>query len=344
MWFILFLAIGSLTIQAELVDHLQSTYDKPTLIVYCVHASFIFVLFGEYYRYLKRNGIAMKYYGIMSWANVSSYFLTSTQLIGKPFPHVLFMSFLLVSLYNVSTWFWYLAIDFTSTNELTAIFNTGTCFAYIFSIIFVNEPMVLRKWFGVLLCMLGICLIALVGYSGGESADSHLYGNFLGLVGAILYGLYDTLYFKYAVPAVPNAQFSYFFTGLMGISSLFTFWVPVAINNISGKEPLVVPTDYELFILVLVIGFGVLFDTLFFQLISMTSPTIAAAGILLSIPSVLICDLVLLKTVLTWNMVFGSAVLCLGFYILHMEEFHVTTEYQELELEPVPIYPLRHAS
>eukprot|EP00834_Sanchytrium_tribonematis_P002740 NODE_91_length_21557_cov_0.766660.p6 type:complete len:360 gc:universal NODE_91_length_21557_cov_0.766660:8895-7816(-) len=334
MWFVLFGAILSVTIQTEMAGYLQGFYNKPTFIVYCVHGSFVLVLLSEYIQFLIRKGHSLSFKLITSKAHIYSYIQECLDYMSdRSFSQILWTSAWLVTLYNLCTYFWYLAIVHTTTNELTAIFNSGTCFAYIFSILLIGEKSMLRKWFGVLLSMSGVCIIALVGY---ESEESHLYGNFLGLIGAILYGLYENLYYLNAVnPSKPSSQFSFFFTGLMGISSFFTFWIPIAINSATGEEIFEFPTLYEFSILSIVVFTGVLFDTLFFQLISMTSPTIAAAGCLLSIPSVLLCDIALQKSNLSWNMIIGSIVLCLGFYILHLEEFQTNTDYEPVELETV---------
>ena len=321
-------AIVTLSLQTELVKILQSTYDKPTFIVYCVHASFMLVLIMEYIRYLRKNHIPLALYHLLNKNNILEYFEDCLLIMGCSFNRVLMISFLLVSLYNISTLFWYWAVDYTSTNELTAIFNSGTCFAYIFSILIVNETSSIRKWSGVLVSLSGLYIIALVG---NNATGNHLYGNFLGLLGAILYGLYDTLYFKYAVPSIPSKQFSYFFTGMMGLSSCTTFWIPVLYNHLNSKEIFEIPSPSQFILLCLVILTGVAFDTLFFQLISLTSPTIASAGILLSIPSVILCDVLFFNMVITWNMIIGSIILILGFFILHYEAFN--TPYEQVDIE-----------
>eukprot|EP00835_Amoeboradix_gromovi_P005337 NODE_492_length_7766_cov_0.167210.p2 type:complete len:332 gc:universal NODE_492_length_7766_cov_0.167210:5757-6752(+) len=324
MFLILFLAITSVTIQTEAAEYLQSTYNKPMFIVYCVHASLICVLVSGFINYLRNRHISVNFRVVFCSRNIFRYFEESCVLINLPFSQVFGLSIVLVTLYNISTWSWYLAISYTTASELTAVFNTNTCFAYVFSIILLKEKSVASKWLGVCLCIIGVSLITFLDCS---LSINNLLGNFIGLAGAILYGLYETLYFKFAVPINKSAQFSYFFTGLMGISSVLTFWIPLLLC-----EAFELPNSNELMILMIVVLSGMVFNTLFFRLISMTSPTIAAAGLLLGIPSISICEFVLGKGSYSWNLMLGTLILCMGFYILHSEELKISKNYEQLDL------------
>jgi len=151
---------------------------------------------------------------------------------------------------------WYVAINLTSTSDLTAIYNCSAFFAYAFSIPLLNDKFRWDKMIAVLVAVSGVFIIA-YGDSGketdgekpdGSSGDfkNRTLGNLIIGVGSILYGLYEVLYKKYACPPEGTSPgrgmvFAMTFGSLMGCFTLFVLWIPLPIFHITGIETFMMP-------------------------------------------------------------------------------------------------------
>lgn len=149
-----------------------------------------------------------------------------------------------------------MAINLTSTSDLTAIYNCSAFFAYAFSIPLLNDKFRWDKMIAVLVAVSGVFIIA-YGDSGketdgekpdGSSGDfkNRTLGNLIIGVGSILYGLYEVLYKKYACPPEGTSPgrgmvFAMTFGSLMGCFTLFVLWIPLPIFHITGIETFMMP-------------------------------------------------------------------------------------------------------
>lgn len=151
---------------------------------------------------------------------------------------------------------WYVAINLTSTSDLTAIYNCSAFFAYAFSIPLLNDKFRWDKMIAVLVAVSGVFIIA-YGDSGqkkpggkpdGSGVDfkNRTLGNIIIGVGSVLYGLYEVLYKKYACPPEGTSPgrgmvFAMTFGSLMGCFTLLVLWIPLPILHITGLETFVMP-------------------------------------------------------------------------------------------------------
>lgn len=246
---------------------------------------------------------------------------------------------LLSLLYTLTNYLWYLALNYTSVAEVTAIFNSNwfahsmhqllriwnSFFAYLFSIVFLKEPVTARRILAVFLSIFGVCAIAFQDrfhatetsihtidsspvFNGGE----RLLGRCLSLLASMLYGLYEIMYAKFAVPKqTVNGSSSLFLanqiTGFIAscihqirIYRSFHLLVPMAAINCSSlfrfnrqsganfTRQLTVITGLETFELphgriaafVLLNAFtSVVYNSLFMLTIVLTSPVYASIGV-----------------------------------------------------------------
>jgi drug/metabolite transporter (DMT)-like permease len=80
------------------------------------------------------------------------------------------------------------SLNFTTIAHSLALTNTAPVFVTIFSAWFLHEPIARRKWFGVLVTVLGIGV--LVGFEPHWS-DRMLIGDGLALIAGVMYALYS---------------------------------------------------------------------------------------------------------------------------------------------------------
>ncbi|KAK0549009.1 hypothetical protein OC844_006933, partial [Tilletia horrida] len=93
---------------------------------------------------------------------------------------------------------WYAAVPMTSMADITAIYNTFSVFALVFSVFFLGESWEKRKVLSVGLASFGVAIVAY----GGSSPDSKertefsnpLLGSLLALLGALTMGAYEVIF------------------------------------------------------------------------------------------------------------------------------------------------------
>ncbi|KAI9189776.1 hypothetical protein H9P43_001209 [Blastocladiella emersonii ATCC 22665] len=221
---------------------------------------------------------------------------------------------------------WYGAVSMTSMTSVTAIYNTSSFFAYVFSVLFAvdGERFAFRKMAAVSLSLVGIAVIAAgtapVPPEEGVAAvvpAATLAGDAMALLGAATYGLYEALYKKYAVPPRPTVAFANFITGMIGVMTLLVLWIPIPLLDAAGVEPFALPTREQFGALAAIALMGLMFNASFMLVIAFTSPVMAAVGIMLTIPCIALADLAL-GTVASIPLAtgIGSLLICIGFVVL----------------------------
>ncbi|KAI7895988.1 uncharacterized protein EV154DRAFT_476714, partial [Mucor mucedo] len=89
-----------------------------------------------------------------------------------PLGFILKTSLCLSILLTLPSYIWYLSVNLTTMSNLTAIYNTGCFFAYLFSIIMLHDRIVGAKVGAVLLCMLGVLAMACWPQGTDDSGDN----------------------------------------------------------------------------------------------------------------------------------------------------------------------------
>lgn len=127
---------------------------------------------------------------------------------GISFQSFLIRAVLLSIALNLPSYLWYAAMGWITPAEITAIFNTSCFTAYIFSIILLGEQSNALKLLAVTLSFVGVSMISFGTDDGNEpsSADGkdakahfmHVLFAFVTFLGAVIFGLYEVLYKKYA--------------------------------------------------------------------------------------------------------------------------------------------------
>lgn len=177
--------------------------------------------------------------------------LTSRESQKSPVPYILKKTAFVTTALTVAGASWYLAVDYTSASDLTAIYNCSAFFAYAFSIPLLHEKLRFDKVFSVVVAIAGV-LIIVYGDAGtkqddeNEEASNRTLGNIIIGIGSVLYGLYEVLYKKLACPPEGTSPgrgmiFAMTFGSLIGCFTLFVLWIPLPILHLTGLETFELP-------------------------------------------------------------------------------------------------------
>lgn len=231
-------------------------------------------------------------------------------------------------LFMIPSYLWYTCVAMTSMANLTAIYNTSCFFAYLFSVLLLNEAIVMNKILAVFLSLFGVAIISLTTRSEGENmaldpesgrTPISLLGDILALLGAALYGFEEVVYKKYASPKVHSIVFANTLTGLMGVVTFTMLWIPIPLLHWTGHEIFELPTLRQFSSILLVAAMGLIYNGCFMIVVSQTSPVFAAVGIMATIPLVALTDWILFSQAVGWGNIVGGLSILVGFGILVRE-------------------------
>lgn len=221
---------------------------------------------------------------------------------------------------------WYVAINLTTTSDITAIYNCSAFFAYAFSVPLLREPFRWDKSLSVIMAMIGVFIVA---YGGERSESKHdsemfphrLFGNFIIGIGAVLYGLYEVLYKRLACPpsaVSPRRQavFANVVGSGIGFCTLTMLWVLIPILHITGWETFQLPRGNILWVLILSVVTNMLFSGGMLVLMSLTSPVLSSVAALLTIFIVAIVDWLVFGTPISMAGMLGGIIIIIAFVVL----------------------------
>ncbi|KAJ2774727.1 hypothetical protein IWQ56_000460 [Coemansia nantahalensis] len=236
----------------------------------------------------------------------------------------------MVVLLNAGAYLWYVAVGLTSMSKVTATNNTACFFAYLFSVLLLNDRVQATKCVAVAASIVGVVLMALVGAppdgqdaaSAARQRGSELLGDALSLLSACSLGLYQVLYKKYAVPRDFHSLFAVnSMTALFGLCTLVLCWVPLPVLHATGVERFRWPNRSQTALIALNALLGVAYNACYMIALAVTSPLFAAIGIMLTIPVVAVVDMAVQGHILAWNVFAGGAAILVGFSVLTYAEF-----------------------
>ncbi|KAK3808301.1 MAG: hypothetical protein J3Q66DRAFT_354476 [Benniella sp.] len=360
---ILGVCIVSFVLQTELTKFLQTSmgYQKPYFILYISHsfwamalpAQFLYTAYFSptippsftslqdrfsYFAWMIQKSTSDLYHRRRDYAMVGAApepAATSPRTHGHLsredqglWRHLFWVTFGMTVLFMLPSYLWYTCIGLTSMANLTAIYNTSCFFAYLFSVLLLNEALVLNKVLAVFLSLLGVAVISLTTRSEGENitlepdtgrtAASFL-GDVLALLCAALYGFEEVLYKKYASPKTYPIMFANTLTGLMGVVTCTMLWIPIPLLHWTGHEIFELPTLNQLSSVLMIATMGLVYNGCFMIVVSQTSPVFAAVGVMATIPLVALTDWILFNQAVGWGNILGGLSILVGFGILVRE-------------------------
>jgi drug/metabolite transporter (DMT)-like permease len=380
--FALLVCLITFVVQTEAAGYLATTlnYKKPIFMLYVTHSSWtllwplqIFILrirkrylpFKTFFRLHLDNVLSTaqmivdinkeKSEGVMhhhrkpSRGAVQGFH--SPYRDGSPLIATLKVCLILFFALTIAGSSWYIAINLTTTSDITAIYNCSAFFAYTFSVPLLREAFKWDKAISVILAMAGVFIVAY----GGESEDNdsskypyRLSGNLVIGVGAVLYGLYEVLYKRLACPPSTvsprrQAAFANVVGSGIGLCTLSILWIILPVLHFTGVETFELPRGEILWLLILSVVTNMLFSGGMLVLMSLTSPVLSSVASLLTIFIVAVVDWLFLSTPILLAGMVGGVFILIAFVMLSVatwrelvaeeeEGQEVENEYREREL------------
>lgn len=331
-------------------------YRKPMMVMYVTHSCMMFLLplqfltawmfknfqCGDSFRtFCNRNIEQLKHTALLVAAN-NGY--KSSQVKLWLYQTV---SILAIAL-NLAGASWYIAVNMTTTAELTAIFNCSTFFAYGFSVLILKERLSWAKSVSVLLSIFGVLIIAYLGssYKTSEAAKAkakldwrrRTLGNIIIAVGTILYGLYEVFYKKIACPpqkisARRQAAFANFVGSSVGVGTLALMGPLLVILHLTGLETFEIPSAEAMrYLIISVIG-NFLFSGAFLILMSLTSPVLGSVSSLLATCMVPLVNYIIWRQKINFAEILGGVLIISAFGLLtraSLKDFEEEEEEEEI--------------
>jgi drug/metabolite transporter (DMT)-like permease len=244
---------------------------------------------------------------------------------------------------------WYVAVDMTSPSDLTAIYNCSAFFAYVFSIMLLNDKLRFDKMLSVGLAILGVLIVAYGdseapkspshggGGSGGSThtpdseTQNRSLGNLVIGVGSVMYGLYEVLYKRFACPPEGCSPgrgmiFANTFGSMVGCFTFLVLWIPIPILHFTGIEPFELPRGEAASLLFISTLSNAVFSGSFLVLMSLTSPVLSSVAALLTIFLVAIVDWLLTGAPLSAAALSGGCLIIFAFVMLSWATYREMNE------------------
>ncbi|KAI8881905.1 hypothetical protein K501DRAFT_187956 [Backusella circina FSU 941] len=236
-------------------------------------------------------------------------------------------------LLTLPAYLWYLSVNMTSMSNLTAIYNTGCFFAYLFSILMLHDRLMVSKIGAVMLCMLGVLTMAC--WPGQQADEDDVKSQWIGILvatlGAALYGFYEVYYKKYC--SQPTILFANTITGMIGIVTFSLLWVPFPILHAIGYETFQIPDLHTFLNVLMIASMSVVYNATFMAVIALVNPVFAAVGVMLTVPAVALADMAVMGQLVPASTVIGSLLILAGFVILNKQVKQDEKIDQSLQLE-----------
>ncbi|KAI5898240.1 uncharacterized protein SCHCODRAFT_02744507 [Schizophyllum commune H4-8] len=339
------IVLAAFVVESELAQYVQTTLEfrQPFFIFYVVHSSFA-ISFPLHVLYLRTttkytlsgllSGLKLAITDHLAPKGVQPY-------TGTSFPYRKFITLVLTLTLGMTLpgLLWFAAVSLAPLSDVTAIWNTNPFFAYILTVKLYGLRWESRRLVGVVLATAGVMVVV---YGGMKTEDGSgvtarsprpsraLVGDVLTLLAALVQGLYQVMYKRYAaLPNDPELQededyerlseedpdtrsetsriipvpdddivhpppfglHPTFLTSLVGLATGTVLWIAFPILDYLDMEPFKLPPNSRVAFGIAGIALsGVVFNSGFMILLGVWGPVIASVGSLLTIVLVVISD------------------------------------------------------
>jgi drug/metabolite transporter (DMT)-like permease len=360
--FFLCVSLVSFVVQTETAVYIQHElhWDKAYCMLWLTHGSWVFLwpIQFVFLRFSKRK-ITFENF----WRKHKATIHTTAQMVqsqdihlspttthSNPWPYMIKATAFITTFLTVAGGSWYVAVNMTTPSDLTAIYNCSAFFAYVFSILLLNDKFRVDKMASVFLAIAGVLVVAYGdssspkhgSHSGGatnpnhqpEEADNKLLGNLIIGIGSVMYGLYEVLYKKYACPpdgVSPSRAmtFANSFGSMVGTFTLCVLWIPLPILHWTGIETFEMPRGKTAALLAVSTLSNAVFSGSFLVLMSLTSPVLSSVAALLTIFLVAITDWLITGQPLSGPAILGGLLIVVAFLMLSWATYREMSEEAE---------------
>ncbi|EXJ96030.1 hypothetical protein A1O1_01156 [Capronia coronata CBS 617.96] len=355
--FFLVLSLITFVVQTETAVYIQHElkWDKAYCMMYFTHGSWVFLwpfqllviriqkrkiswpAFWRRHKYLLKSTAQM--------VQSQELYLSPAAASVSPWPYMIKATAFITTFLTMAGGSWYVAVNLTSPSDLTAIYNCSAFFAYVFSIMLLNDRLRFDKAFSVGLAIIGVLIVAYgdkddstpgpgTSNPGAEQGFStKLLGNIIIGLGSVAYGLYEVLYKRFACPPEGTSPgrgmiFANTFGSMVGLFTLLVLWIPLPILHITGLERFELPTGRTAGLLAISTLSNAVFSGSFLVLMSLTSPVLSSVASLLTIFLVGITDWLITGKPLSSAALAGGALIIVAFCMLSFATYREMKEEQ----------------
>lgn len=252
------------------------------------------------------------------------------------------VSMIIAPLWFFANYFYNLSLRYTSITSSTIISSSGSLFTFLFAVLANDEVFTPWKCIGVGSCIIGNILTGLSDRNtadddsgGGSDISLNVWGDILGLLSAIGYGVY-TVFIRVKCPKNEHhisMQLLFGYIGLMNMVGLSPFILYQYISykrSVSNDDDAAPWLGWTVFGLLVLKGLfdNVLSDYLWARSIVLTSATVATVGVGLTIPLAFLSDWWINNIQPTLGSVFGALSVTVGFIIVNIETQKHSSEIQ----------------
>ncbi|KAH0848029.1 hypothetical protein AYO21_03607 [Fonsecaea monophora] len=355
--FFLILSLISFVVQTETAVYIQHElkWDKAYCMMYLTHGSWIFLwpvqliflriqkrqlswpAFWRRHVYLLRSTAQM--------VRSQELHLSKSTTLVSPWPYMIRATAFITTFLTMAGGSWYVAVNLTSPSDLTAIYNCSAFFAYVFSIMLLNDKLRFDKAISVALAIIGVLVVAYgdkddstpgpgTSNPGAEKGfGTKLVGNIVIGIGSVAYGFYEVLYKRFACPPEGTSPgrgmiFANTFGSMVGLFTLTVLWIPLPILHWTGLETFEIPSGQAARLLAISTLSNAVFSGSFLVLMSLTSPVLSSVAALLTIFLVGITDWIITGKPLSTAALAGCGLIVVAFVMLSWATYREMREEQ----------------
>ncbi|EXJ75966.1 uncharacterized protein A1O5_00474 [Cladophialophora psammophila CBS 110553] len=355
--FFLILSLISFVVQTETAVYIQHElkWNKAYCMMYLTHGSWIFLwpiqllflriqkrklswpAFWRRHVYLLRSTAQM--------VRSQELHLSKSSISISPWPYMVKATAFITTFLTMAGGSWYVAVNLTSPSDLTAIYNCSAFFAYVFSIMLLNDRLRFDKALSVALAIIGVFVVAYgdkddttpgpeTSNPGAEKGfGTKLLGNIIIGIGSVAYGFYEVLYKRFACPPEGTSPgrgmiFANTFGSMVGFFTLTVLWIPLPILHWTGLEKFEIPSGQAASLLAISTLSNAVFSGSFLVLMSLTSPVLSSVAALLTIFLVGITDWIVTGKPLSAAALAGCALIIVAFVMLSWATYREMREEQ----------------
>lgn len=220
---------------------------------------------------------------------------------------------------------------YTTQGSSTVLSTLSTPFCFIFSAIFLKEPLVLSSLVGVAMVLGGsVWITSMDGRSSTDGVSDGNTGDLFAVLAAFIYGFYSVLMKLWIKDDRRLSMFLYI--GLVGIWNTITLWPFFFVLDYVGFEKFQQPGSPELIGFLVLNGImNILFEICWTRLVLLISPLIACVGLGLSVPLSLAADYVIYG--ITRDYMYWLAAFCVvaGFVLTNVKTRQRVEQNSEIE-------------
>eukprot|EP01084_Bolivina_argentea_P203436 347472_1 len=228
------------------------------------------------------------------------------------------LSIIFCIVWFLMTYTFNLSLNLTSVASNSIISSMSGPFCLFLSRIFLkNYQLTIYNILGVIVTLIGSCLIGYLDSYKSNGKSSSLGGDILAIISASIYSFYVTgLKLKIGNEKRVNM---FLFFGFIGILNCFILWPGIAILNSAKLELLVWPT-HTIWLLLFINGLLTIFSDYFWaQAILLSNPVIATVGLSLMMPLAIIADEIFRQIRHGYLYYIGTICVWIGFILVNID-------------------------